>query len=124
MPTSAFDTLMTDVAVPALEAVFGVAAVHTNADDEEAAVTVMLGYDLMPVGDYGECMEFRTTIEVAKSANIAIGDTLTIENNPTDEDPDPDPTIWQTTQLMADDGYLQKFAVIETVEEEDPEPTP
>lgn len=124
MPTSAFDTLMTDVAVPALEAVFGVAAVHTNADDDEFDVTAMLGHELMAVGEYGECMEFRTTIEVVKSAGIAIGDTLTIENDPTEDEPDPDPTIWQTTQLIADDGYLQKFAVIEVDEEPEPEPTP
>lgn len=124
MPTSAFDTLMANVAIPALEAVFGIAAVHTNSNDDELDLTVMLGNELMAVGEYGECMEFRTVIEVAKSAGIAIGDTLTIENDPTDSEPDPDPTIWKTTQLMADDGYLQKFAVIEVVEETDPEPDP
>lgn len=113
MATSTFDNLMVDIAIPTLESVFGVPAIHTNGDADEMDVTVIVGNELTPVGDYGELMEFRTTIEAAKSLGVAIGDTLTIENDPTEDDPSPDPTIWQTTQLIADDGYLQKFAVIE-----------
>lgn len=123
MPLSSFDTLMTSIAVPALEAVFGVAAVHTNSDNDEFDVTVMCGNELMSVGDYGECMELRTTIEIAKSAGVEIGDTFTIENNPTD-DINPKPTTFKVTQLIADDGYLQKFTVIEVIEETEPESTP
>ena len=124
MAVSVFDTLMLEVAMPALEAVFGIAALHTNSDHDEFSVTVMRGTELMPVGEYGECMEQRTTLEIVKSAGVTIGDTLTIENDPTDVDPDPDPTTWKITQLIADDGYLQKFAVIEVIEETVPEPTP
>lgn len=124
MPTSTFDDLMTGVAIPAIENVFGVSAVHTNTDDEEATITVILGSELVAVGDYGECMEPRTTIEIAKAHGVAIGDTITIDNDPTEDDADPEPTIWQTTQMMSDDGYMQKFAVIVAPVEAEPEPTP
>lgn len=113
MPDSLFDAIMTESAIPALEEVFGIAATHTNAEGDESAVTVLRQTELAPVGEFGERMEERTTLELAKRHAAAIGDTFSIENDPTDDDPDPDPTVWQATQLLADDGYLQKFAVIE-----------
>jgi hypothetical protein len=113
MAESLFDTIMTDSAIPAIEAVFGIAATHTNADSDELAVTVMLQRELLPTGEFGERMEERMTLELAKSHGAAIGDTFSVDNDVTTDDPDPDPTIWQATQLLTDDGYLQKFAVIE-----------
>ena len=113
MAESLFDTIMTDSAIPAIETVFGVAAIHTNSDGDEVAVTVMPQMELAPTGEFGERMEERMTLELAKSHGAAIGDTFSIENDATTDDPSPDPTIWQTTQLLTDDGYLQKFAVIQ-----------
>jgi len=114
MPDSLFDAIMAESTIPALETVFGIPATHTNADGDETALTVMLQMELAPTGDFGERMEERKTLELAKSHGAAIGDTFSIENAATDDDPLPDPTVWRATQLMADDGYLQKFAVIET----------
>lgn len=113
MPASLFDSIMTASAIPALETVFGVAALHTDAEQDEREVTVMLQAELMAVGEYGERMESRMTLELAKSHAAAINDTFAIANDPTDDDPEPDPTVWQATQLLADDGYLQRFAVLE-----------
>lgn len=113
MPASLFDDIMTESAIPAIEEVFGIAATHTNADSDELAVTVMLQRELLPTGEFGERMEERMTLELAKSHGAAIGDTFAIANDATDDDPDPDQTIWQATQLLTDDGYMQKFAVIE-----------
>lgn len=105
MPTSTFDDLMTATAIPALETVFGIAAVHTNAYYTTANVTIMMSQGLQPVGEFGELMEMRTTIEIAKSNNVSVGDAFTITND------DGSTTVWRTTQLMTDDNYLQKYAV-------------
>ena len=113
MPASFFDTIMRDTAIPALENVFGISATHTNSYGDEIAVTIILQSELVPTGEFGERMEMRYTIELDKALAASIGDTFSVENDPTDEDANPDPTIWKTTQLLADDGYLQKFAVIE-----------
>lgn len=113
MAESFFDSLMRDTAIPALETVFGIAATHTNADGDEIAVTIILQSELVPTGEFGERMEMRYTIELDKSLAVSISDTFSVENDPTDDDPAPDPTSWKTTQLLADDGYMQKFAVIE-----------
>lgn len=114
MAESLFDTIMTDSAIPAIEAVFGIAATHTNSEADELAVTVMLQKELVATGEFGERMEERMMLELRKSYGAAIGDTFSIANEATIDDPVPDPTVWQATQLMTDDGYLQKFAVIET----------
>ena len=113
MAESLFDTIMTESAIPTIEEVFGIAATHTNSDGDETELTVMLQMELAPTGEFGERMEERMTLELAKSHGAAIGDTFSIENDATTDDPYPDPTVWQTTQLLADDNYLQKFAVIE-----------
>ena len=113
MPASLFDDIMTESAIPAIEEVFGIAATHTNSEGDEIAVTVIRQTELLPTGEFGERMEERTTIELAKSHAAAIGDTFSVENDATTDDPVPDPTIWQATQLLTDDGYMQKFAVIE-----------
>ena len=112
MPASFFDTIMRDTAIPALENVFGIAATHTNSYGDEIAVTIILQSELVPTGEFGERMEMRYTVELDKALAASIGVTFSVENDPTDEDADPDPTIWQITQLLTDDGYMQKFAVI------------
>jgi len=98
---SLFDEIMRDAAIPALEAVFGVAATHVGASGE-TAVTVLRQTDLAAVGEYGERMEERTTLELAKSWGARVGDSFELEG----------PTIYRAAQLMADDGYLRKFAVL------------
>ena len=113
MPESFFDAIMRDTAIPALENVFGIAATHTNSYGDEIAVTIILQSELVPTGEFGERMEMRYTVQLDKALAASIGDTFSVENDPTDEDTNPDPTLWQATQLLTDDGYLQKFAVIE-----------
>ncbi|HSA47772.1 MAG TPA: hypothetical protein P5552_14915, partial [Candidatus Competibacteraceae bacterium] len=83
MAESLFDTIMTDSAISAIEAVFGIAATHTNADGDEVAVTVMLQRELLPTGEFGERMEMRYTIELDKALAASIGDTFSVENDPT-----------------------------------------
>ena len=115
MAESLFDTIMRETAIPVLEEVFGIAATHTNSEGDEIKVTIILQSELLPTGEFGERMEMRHTLELDKSLAAAIGDTFSIENDPTEDDPAPDPTIWKITQLIADDGYMQKFAVIEII---------
>lgn len=108
MAESFFDSIMRDTAIPALEAAFGIAATHINSYGDEISVTIILQSELVPTGEFGERMEVRYTIELDKSMAASVGDTFSVEN-----DSIPYPTIWKITQLLADDGYLQKFAVIE-----------
>ncbi len=108
---STFADLMTTVAVPALEDVFGDPMTHTNDEGDEATVIGMLETSYGPVGEFGERMEPRTTITVAKSAAVAVGDTLHYAGEVTDDDPYPDDVVWTTAQIIEDDGYLVRFAV-------------
>ena len=114
MPDSLFDGIMADSLIPALETVFGIPATHTNAEDDEVPVTVMLGRELSPVGEYGERMEMRETLEIAASSGAVVGQTFAVAVDPTEDDPDPDDAVYTATQLLADDGYLRRFAVLKT----------
>ena len=113
MPDSLFDGIMAESLIPALETVFGIPATFFSADDDEVPVTVMLGEELAPVGDYGERMELRMTLELAKSHGARVGDGFAIAVDPIEDDPDPDPILWRAVQILTDDGYLQKFAVLQ-----------
>ena len=90
-PTATFDGTLSGLSLKA------VAAGATT-----SGITVMLQTELAAVGEYGERMEERMTLELAKSHGAAVGDVFTVDG-----------TDWQTTQLLADDGYLQRFAVLE-----------
>jgi hypothetical protein len=114
MPDSLFDGIMRDSAIPALETVFGVAAIHTNAESDEVPVTIMLGQELAPVGEYGERMEMRETLELSAESGALVGQVFAVAGDQTEDDPDPDDVIYTTTQLLADDGYLRKFAVLKS----------
>jgi hypothetical protein len=114
MPDSLFDGIMAESLIPALETVFGIPATHTDAEGDEVAVTVMLGRELSPVGEYGERMEMRETLEIAANSGAVVGQTFAVAVAPTEDDPDPDDAIYTATQLLADDGYLRKFAVLKT----------
>jgi hypothetical protein len=107
---STFADLMTGVAVPALQDVFGDDMTHTNSEGDEATVVGMLETNYGPVGEFGERMEPRTTITVAKSDGVAVGDTLHYAGTVTDDDPYPDDVVWTMTQIIEDDGYLVRFA--------------
>jgi len=108
---STFADLMTGVAVPALEDVFGDPMTHTNDEGDEVTVTGILETSYAPVGDFGERLEPRTTISVAKSAAVVVGDTLSYAGTVTDDDPYPDDVVWTMAQIIEDDGYLVRFAV-------------
>ena len=104
---SAFETAFT-AALPAFFAQFGTAATHTNRDDDEASVTVILTRQIEPFGDYGERAEPRTLIDCATSDGASVGDTWAITIAPATN-----PTRWRADQLLSDDGILQRYAVRE-----------
>ena len=111
MPASAFDTIMTQTGVPALLRVMGIPATHTNSEQDEIAVTIILKTQTVAVGEYGERMEPQTTIQIPTASGAAVGNTFTIDGTVTEDDPDPDEVVWTAVQLLSDDGYLRKFAV-------------
>lgn len=100
-------------AIPSLFRVFGErqATVHTNSDADDVETTVILEAGLIPAGEYGERMEHRTTIETNSLDGAQVGDTWSIAQLPTADDPDPDPAIWRAEQILADDGMTRKFSV-------------
>lgn len=111
MPTSRFNSIMQSTGIPVLLRTFGIAATHTNADGDEVAVTVILRQQTVAVGEYGERAELQWTLQLPSASNARVGQTFSIENDATDDDPYPDPTVWITTQLIDDDGLLRRFAV-------------
>ena len=111
MPTSAFETLMSTVAIPAIMDVFAVDVTPTNGDGDEATVQALLESAYAPVGEFGERMEPRTTATLAKSLAAVVGDTLTYAGTVTDDDPYPDDVVWLLAQILSDDGYLTQFAL-------------
>lgn len=106
------DLVTTFTAVAAdLMAAFGREVTHTDVDGNEVQIQAVIESALSPVGEFGERMEPRWTAEVAKSAGVQVGDTLTHAGTATDDDPYPDDVVWTTTQVISDDGYTVKFAV-------------
>lgn len=114
MPFSLFDEVMRDVGIPVFSEVFGVPAIHTNADGDEVPVTVQFSQQIVPVGEFGERAELQTTLAIPASSGARVGQTFTVENDATEDDPYPDPTVWTATQLLSDDGYFRTFALRNT----------
>lgn len=113
--SSAFDAAFA-AAIPAFFGAYGVSATHTNSESDEFAVTVILTKQTDPVGEYGERMESRTQIDVAVTDGASVGDTWTIEQAATANDPYPDPIIWRADQLISDDGIMQRYSVRQVTE--------
>lgn len=111
LPKSAADRIWQNVGNPALLRVFGVPAVHTNSDDDETSVTVILRSEFVAVGEFGERMEQRMTIQCETSVGAAIGDTFSITPDPTDDAPIPNPMIYRIAQLISESGLFRTFAV-------------
>lgn len=89
-PTATFDGTLSGLSLKAI-----------SAGTVTSGITVMMQTELVAVGEFGERMEERMTLELAKSHGALVGDVFAVDG-----------TNWQTTQLLTDDGYLQKFAVI------------
>jgi len=89
---------------------FGREATHTNDRGDEVVIPVVVRTEYAPV-DFVERMEPRTTITVAKSAGVAVGDTLSYAGTVTDDDPYPDDVVWTATQILEDNGYRVRLAV-------------
>lgn len=107
MPFSRFNQIMTGIAIPALLDAFAIPVIHTNSADVEAAITAIIEQAAVAVGDYGERVENRWTATLPVAAGAVVGDTLTVAaDNPADDD-----MIWQLTQVLDHDGYLQRFAL-------------
>lgn len=91
---------------------FGRPVLHTNSDSDEAVIQAVIESGAEPVGEYGERMESRWTATVAKASGATVGDTLTIAaDSPTDDD-----VVWKLSQLMDDDGFVQRYALRAVVE--------
>ena len=91
---------------------FGRPVTHTNADDDEAVIQAVIEQETAPVGDYGERMESRMTATINKISGATVGDTLTV---PADLAAD-DPVIWKLSQLIDDDGFVQRYALRAVIE--------
>ncbi len=111
MPESLFDVIMRDSGIPAFQAVFGIPALHTNADGDEVPVTVLFSQQIVPVGEFGERAELQMTLDIPVSSGARVGQTFAVAGTVTDDDPYPDDVVWTATQLLADDGYFRTFAV-------------
>jgi hypothetical protein len=103
--------------IPTLMKIFGerLPTIHTNADGDEAATTIIVETKLESAGDYGERMESITTIETAVSDGAAVGDTWAIEQPATADDPYPDPIVWRAEQIVSDDGLMRSFTARKVV---------
>lgn len=92
--------------------VWGAEALHTAvATSDESTVRIVLETELVAVGEVGERMEPRPTLEVLASTGAVVGDTFTVAGTVTVDDPLPDDVVWTAVQLISDDGYTRKFAV-------------
>ncbi len=98
--SSKFAQLFETVGIPVIQKWLTVPAIYLP-DSVAQACTVILEDGLEAVGNYGERMEYRPTITVIKSLNAGIGDVFEIES-----------TYWTLKQLISDDGYFQKYAVM------------
>lgn len=87
---------------------FGRPVTHTNADDDEAVIQAVIEQETAPVGDYGERMESRMTATINKASGATVGDTLTVAAD--------DPTVWKLSQLIDDDGFVQRYALRAVIE--------
>lgn len=108
---SKFEKLARVAMMPTLFDQFGIDAQWTNSDGDEVTVAVILGKEVDPVGGWGDLAESRHTLDIDASMGAKIGDTFSVENDPTDDDAFPDPTVWTARQLISDDGLIAKFAV-------------
>lgn len=86
---------------------FGRPVLHTNADSDEATIQAVIEQEVAPVGEYGERMESRMIATLNKASSATVGDTITV---PADLSAD-DPAVWKLSQLIDDDGFLQKYAL-------------
>lgn len=111
MAESAFDAIMRLTGIPAIESALGVPATHyRNSDGEELSVIVVIGQEMFAVGDFGERMERRYTLEIQSASLAEVGDQFEVAATDATEDS----TIWQASQLISDDGYMRKFGIVDT----------
>lgn len=113
MPSSAADRVWQTAGIPALLRAFGIPALHTHGAQPAVAITVIPRLEAVAVGDFGERMESRMTIQCAVSTGATVGDTFSITPDPTVDNPTPTPMIWRAAQLIADNGLMRTFAVIQ-----------
>lgn len=91
--------------------VWGRSVTRTTVEGDESSVLVILDEESVAVGDYGERMEQRWTLDVASASGAAVGDVYTEAGTPTADDPYPDDIAWTAAQLLNDDGYIRRFLV-------------
>lgn len=86
---------------------FGRPATHTHGTGIGVEIQAVLDQSAEPAGEYGERVESRWTATVAKASGAVVGDTITYPaENPSDDD-----VVWKLTQMIADDGFVQQFAL-------------
>ncbi|MCP5197542.1 MAG: hypothetical protein H6974_12295 [Gammaproteobacteria bacterium] len=86
---------------------FGAEATHLKvAIGTSQTVRIVLDTDAVPVGEFGERMEYQTTLEIPAASGAVVGDTFTVAGTLT-----PNEGTWKAVQLLKDDGYFRKFVV-------------
>lgn len=75
----------------------------TRAAGGTLAVRGVVRKDAAPVGDFGERMESRYTLQVAASSAAVVGDAFAVAGG----------AVWRAVQLLADNGVMLTFAVLE-----------
>ncbi|MCP5196986.1 MAG: hypothetical protein H6974_09405 [Gammaproteobacteria bacterium] len=96
----------TDASADLAEA-FGAEAVHfQSGTGEEVSARVVLDTNAVPVGEFGERMEYQTTLEIPAASGAVVGDAFTVAGTLT-----PNEGTWKAVQLLSDDGTFRKFVV-------------
>lgn len=106
MPTSAFDDLMTGRFIPAFNRVFGIDALHTNNDGDEATVKISLEKALDSGGLDNPWPQRQLILQTAKDVNPQPGEIFTVAGTVTDDDPYPNDLVYRVDSITDDDGYL------------------
>jgi hypothetical protein len=96
------DIFKTSGFVPALQKVFADKVTYTL-DGVSIECEVIFSTTLEEVGDYGERMEPRTTIEAPSDLDFKIGGIVTTYETPRVD--------WVINQILADDGLLATFSI-------------
>lgn len=110
---SQFADLMQTVAVPTLLRVFGDPVTHTNGDGDEALIQAAINQqtDALSLTDAGAWPQTEWTAQVAKTAGVARGETLTQAGTVTADDPYPDDVVWRVGDIINDDGFIVTLAI-------------
>jgi len=88
---------------------FGREVRHEGAEDTLIFAVIREAQDALALSD--PFPQRQWTAQVAKSAGVAPGDTLTHAGVVTADDPDPDDVVWRAEEVLSDDGFVVTLAI-------------